>query len=59
MTDKTYLQLPFFDDGHRALAASLDTWAAQHVAHAHGVDVDATCRALVRALGAGAKGHTG
>ena len=53
MSDKTYLQLPFFDDGHRALAASLDTWAAQHVAHAHGVDVDATCRALVRALGTG------
>ncbi|MEO7404927.1 MAG: acyl-CoA dehydrogenase family protein, partial [Burkholderiales bacterium] len=53
MSDKTYLQLPFFDDGHRALAASLDTWAAQHVAHAHGVDVDATCRSLVRALGAG------
>jgi len=51
MSDMRYLDWPFLDDGHRALARSLDAWAAEHVAHAHGADVDAECRALVRSLG--------
>jgi acyl-CoA dehydrogenase len=46
-----HLQLPFFDDGHRALAAELDHWAARHLAHLDHADTDATCRRLVRALG--------
>ena len=53
MSDTRYLDWPFFQERHRALARSLDTWAAQHVADVHGEDVDAACRACVRALGAG------
>ena len=53
MADTRYLDWPFFDDRHRALARELEAWAAQQVPHAHGPDVDAECRALVRALGAG------
>ena len=53
MSDKRYLDWPFLDDGHRALARSLDAWAAEHVAQAHGANVDAECRALVRSLGGG------
>jgi acyl-CoA dehydrogenase len=52
MSDTRYLDWPFFDDRHRALARELDAWATQHVAHDHGPDVDAQCRALVRSLGA-------
>ena len=48
----TFLDWPFFEDRHRELARSLDTWATQNVPHAHGRDVDAECRALVRWLGA-------
>jgi acyl-CoA dehydrogenase len=46
-----HLDLPFFDDTHRALAASLDSWAAHHVRAVDHRDVDAACRGLVRALG--------
>ncbi|MGD7324980.1 hypothetical protein ACQCRS_25870, partial [Ralstonia pseudosolanacearum] len=51
MSDLDYLQWPFFDDRHRGLAAELDAWAAEHIPHGHGADVDAECRALVRLLG--------
>jgi len=45
------LRLPLFDDGHRALARGLRSWATEH-AEVHGEgDVDAESRALVRALG--------
>ncbi|HEX8692270.1 MAG TPA: acyl-CoA dehydrogenase family protein [Longimicrobium sp.] len=55
MPDRTFLAWPFFDDGHRRLAAELDAWVLAEVAPlagAHG-DVDATCRELVRRLAAG------
>lgn len=58
MADNTFLDWPFFDDRHRALAADLDAWATARLpaivdrAEAH-EDVDATCRALVKALGDG------
>ena len=52
MADTAYLDWPFFDDRHRSLARELQAWAAQHVPHDHGPDVDAECRALVKALGA-------
>jgi acyl-CoA dehydrogenase len=52
MSDTRYLDWPFFEDKHRTLARELDAWAAQHVPHDHGPDVDAQCRALVRSLGA-------
>lgn len=51
-TDGDRLDWPFLDDRHRAFAAALDPWAADAVAHIpHGPDVDAACRAWVRALG--------
>jgi acyl-CoA dehydrogenase len=53
MSDARFLDWPFFDDRHRALARELDAWAQDHVPRAHGNDVDAECRALVRALGTG------
>ncbi|WP_323011556.1 acyl-CoA dehydrogenase family protein [Castellaniella sp.] len=51
MADLSYLEWPFFEPRHRELAVALDAWAATHVTNAHGPDVDADCRALVRALG--------
>ncbi|WP_029046369.1 acyl-CoA dehydrogenase family protein [Cupriavidus sp. amp6] len=50
MSDKTYLDLPLFDDAHRTLERELDAWCAQHLHVDHG-DADAACRALVRQLG--------
>ena len=46
-----HLHWPFFEDHHRALASTLDTWAAHTVRDQHGQDVDAQCRALVKTLG--------
>src|SRR3954447_24472979 len=43
------LRWPFFEDRHRAFAAELDAWPLP----AEGGDLDARCRALVTALGAG------
>ena len=53
MSDTSYLDWPFFEQRHRELAQALETWAAIHIPHKHGPDVDAECRALVRLLGAG------
>jgi acyl-CoA dehydrogenase len=53
MSDKNYLVWPFFEPRHAALEQALDAWAAQHIAHGHGDDVDAACRQLVRQLGEG------
>ena len=51
MNPLEHLRWPFFEDRHRAFAAALDAWAAREVRDAHGVDVDALCRLLVRQLG--------
>ena len=52
MSDKTYLEWPFFNDEHRVLAANLDEWAARNLTDVHHTsDVDETCRALVDRLG--------
>jgi acyl-CoA dehydrogenase len=52
MPDRSFLDWPFFEDRHRALAAELDAWAGATlpglVDH-H--DVDGSCRRLVAALG--------
>lgn len=53
MTDKTYLEWPFFEARHAALEQRLDEWAARHVARHHEADVDGACRLLVRQLGEG------
>jgi acyl-CoA dehydrogenase len=52
MSDTQFLDWPFFEERHRALARELDAWADAHLAHAHGPDADAICRTLVRELGA-------
>ena len=52
MAETSHLDWPFFEDRHRAFAADLEAWATAHVGHDHGPDVDAECRALVKALGA-------
>ena len=53
MSDRTFLDWPFFDDSHRRLANELETWCAANLATPHTTDVDAECRALVRKLGEG------
>ena len=58
--DTSYLDWPFFDPAHRALAARIDAWAADGLAGIeHGESgaggraaTDAACRELVRRLGA-------
>jgi acyl-CoA dehydrogenase len=50
--DRSFLDWPFLDDGHRTLARDLDDWCAAHLAHPHSEDdIDGQCRALVRQLG--------
>jgi alkylation response protein AidB-like acyl-CoA dehydrogenase len=46
-----HLDWPFFEDHHRALALTLDAWAAKNIASSHAADVDAQCKTLVRQLG--------
>ncbi|WP_171177018.1 acyl-CoA dehydrogenase family protein [Ruegeria sp. HKCCD8929] len=59
MPDRSFLNWPFFEDRHRALAAELEQWCAVYLEVDH-ADVDAACRALVRDLGdAGCLQHTG
>jgi acyl-CoA dehydrogenase len=54
MSDKAYLEWPFFDETHRDLAATLEDWAAHNLRDTHHAgDVDSTCRALVAGLGQG------
>ncbi|MSQ70012.1 MAG: acyl-CoA dehydrogenase [Betaproteobacteria bacterium] len=53
MSDKTYLDWPFFDEPHRRLAADVDAWAVEHLTRVGHDDVDTACRALVAALGRG------
>ncbi|MBI1220346.1 MAG: acyl-CoA dehydrogenase [Rhodobacteraceae bacterium] len=52
MADRTFLEWPFFEARHRDLAAALEDWCAAHLPVDH-TDVDAACRGLVAALGAG------
>jgi alkylation response protein AidB-like acyl-CoA dehydrogenase len=51
MNPLEHLRWPFFEERHRSFAAALDVWAGANVRDAHGVDVDALCRGLVRQLG--------
>jgi acyl-CoA dehydrogenase len=51
MNPTQHLDWPFFEDRHRALATELDAWAAAHISHQHGSNVDDECRQLVRQLG--------
>ena len=53
MPDRSFLDWPFFDPAHRALAESLEGWCAGNLpADADHGETDAACRALVAKLGA-------
>jgi acyl-CoA dehydrogenase len=51
MSDTSFLAWPFFEDYHREVVAWADEWCAANPV-ADGGDLDETCRALVRSLGA-------
>lgn len=51
MADRSFLQWPFFDDGHRDLASEVDSWAAKALADVDHSDLDEACKGLVSALG--------
>jgi len=53
MADRSFLDWPFFDEGHRRLAGDLEAWCSASLGGAHGEDIDAECRTLVRKLGDG------
>lgn len=58
MADRSFLDWPFFEERHRALAAEVEAFAAG-LDIDHG-DTDAACRALVTAMGeAGVAAHSG
>ncbi len=52
MPDQSFLEWPFFEERHRALAAALEAWCVANLPVDHS-DVDAACRALVAMLGQG------
>ncbi len=59
MSDRSFLNWPFFEPRHKALADDLDAWCAANLPVDHS-DVDAACRDLVVALGdAGWLQHSG
>ena len=53
MSDKSFLQWPFFNDSNRQLATELEQWCQQQLTAEHHDDVDASCRQLVKQLGVG------
>jgi len=50
---KDFLDWPFFEDRHRALADELEAWCAANLDDEDHGDVDSACRTLVRKLGEG------
>ncbi len=51
MADKSFLDWPFFEDRHRALAAQVEGWAAEYAeAISSASDEDAACQALVASM---------
>lgn len=54
MADRSFLDWPFFEESHRALADDLDTWCAAELTDGQDEhDVDVACRKLVAKLGRG------
>jgi acyl-CoA dehydrogenase len=51
MADRTYLDWPFLDDSHRAMAAGITAWRDRELSGAHSADPSAVCRAYVWQLG--------
>ena len=55
MADTSYLDWPFLESRHRALALELERWARENIddaPHGRGQETDDACIALVRKLGA-------
>ena len=52
MSDRSFLDWPFFEDQHRDLAVKLDAWANANLNKVEHHDTDATCKKLVSDLGA-------
>ncbi|MDF1715403.1 MAG: acyl-CoA dehydrogenase family protein [Antarcticimicrobium sp.] len=52
MSDRSFLDWPFFEPRHKALADALENWAQSHLSAIDHSDTDAACRALVTGLGA-------
>jgi acyl-CoA dehydrogenase len=50
MPDKTFLNWPFFDERHRAIAAGIESWCAANLP-VDQADVDSACHNLVHKLG--------
>jgi acyl-CoA dehydrogenase len=56
MSDRTFLDWPFFEDRHRAFAADIEAWAEanEDTLRRHGDhDLDGDCRAILNALAEG------
>ena len=53
MSDRSFLDWPFFEDKHRALASDLEYWAQNQITEIDQCNIDAACRSLVTALGEG------
>jgi acyl-CoA dehydrogenase len=53
LSDRAFLDWPFFEPHHRRLADALEEWCASELSDEEPEDVDAACRALVARLGAG------
>ena len=53
MADRSYLDWPFFDESHRALAAEILAWRDTGLSAQHDADPAKACRAYVTQLGAG------
>lgn len=53
MSDKTFLNWPFFEPKHRDLAQRLEAWAGKALANIDHSDTDQACRSLVAGLGDG------
>ena len=59
MSEQTYLNWPFLEDSHRALAADFKTWADREIAPLSGeepnddAELDALAHELVRCLADG------
>ena len=50
--DRSFLEWPFFEPKHRALAEALEAWCKAHLGQVDHGDTDASCRQLVAQLGA-------
>lgn len=53
MSDRSFLEWPFFEARHKELAEALDVWAGTELSAIDHSDTDAACRSLVAALGKG------